>query len=87
MGRPIRQVGIGTREHLSKIDDILSRIDGAEVYWGDNGTLAVVAPPEWRAYLTGKSNVHPRDIHEDGIVLPQSDVQAVSAVLFEEMGG
>lgn len=85
MGRPIRQVGIGAREHLSKIDDMLSRIDGAEVYWGDNGTLAVVAPPEWRAYLTGKSNVHPRDIHADEIVLSSSDMQAVSKELFSGM--
>lgn len=85
MGRPIRQVGIGTREHLSEIDDMLSRIDGAEVYWGDNGTLAVVAPPEWRAYLTGKSNVHPRDIHADEIVLSSSDMQAVSKELFSGM--
>lgn len=85
MRRFIRQVRVGARENLPKIDDILSRVDGAEVYWGDNGTLAVIAPLEWSAYLTGKSDVHPRDIHADEIVLSSSDMQAVSKELFSGM--
>ena len=86
MGRPVRRSLVGTkRENLSNINETLTRIEGAEVYWGDNGTLAIVASPEWSAYLTGKSNVRPRDIREDGVALSEDDISLACAELFGRM--
>lgn len=37
----------------------LTKIEGAEVFYGRNDELVVVMPNEWRDYLVGKSNVRP----------------------------
>ena len=38
----------------------------ADVYWGEDGTLAVVTTRQWADYLTGKSQDMPQeDVEED----------------------
>ena len=64
MGRYIRNGMIGTAEQFERIpeNDNILEIKDARIYWNDaNGTIMVVAPEEWRDYLTGKSDVRPEN--------------------------
>lgn len=68
MGRQVRRNLVGTREAFEKSDlpKSMVRIDGAEVYWGDN-TIAVVAPQEWCDYLHGKTDTIPQPQSDDRV--------------------
>lgn len=44
-------------EHKHKFD--LTKIEGAEVFYGRNDELIIVMSEEWKDYLVGKSNVRP----------------------------
>lgn len=67
MSRVICRTLIGTRagfeKNRSSLGD-LAKIEGAEIYWG-NGTIAVVASPEWRDYLVGVTDVRPEPEGDD----------------------
>lgn len=84
MGRQIRKIMVGRKENLPNIRERLSLVDHAEVYWGDNNSLVVVAPDEWAEYLTDKTDTHPRDRAVSGTLSPR-EISEVKAVLFNEM--
>lgn len=64
LGRHIRCCTIGTTTDFSDNADRfgeIHQIRNADVYWGDNGNLIVVASEKWKQYLTGESEVIPDD--------------------------
>lgn len=84
MGCQIRKIMVDRKENLPNIRERLSLVDHAEVYWGDNNSLVVVAPDEWAEYLTNKTDMHPRDRAVSCTLSPR-EISEVKAVLFNEM--
>lgn len=64
MGRFVRRCMVGTItdffDNADKIGEI-HQIRNADVYWGDNGSLIVVASEKWKKYLQGESDAVPDD--------------------------
>ena len=64
MGKYIARCVIGTHDNIENKLAILKdmhQIKNADVYWSDDGTLAVIAAKKWADYLTGKSQESPFD--------------------------
>lgn len=64
MGRLVRYCMVGTTtDFFDKADKLgeVHQIRNADVYWGDNGSLIVVASEKWKKYLQGESNDIPDD--------------------------
>lgn len=68
VGRRIYRTLVGTRmtfeKNRSSLGD-LAKIENAEIYWGDNGVIAVVASQEWCDYLHGKTDIRPEPQGDD----------------------
>lgn len=64
LGRLVRYCMVGTTtDFFDKADKLgeIHQIRNADVYWGDNGGLIVVASEKWKKYLQGESNDIPDD--------------------------
>lgn len=70
MGRPVRRLVAIEKDRFHramqdwKIKDTY-RIEGAEVYWGDDDVFVLVAPKEWCDYLHGKREDRPDNFDEE----------------------
>lgn len=69
MGRHIFRCLIGTSEECLQEADSkhgpLYRIENSDVYWGEDGTLAIIAEKEWADYLAGRTQEIPRHCSEE----------------------
>lgn len=67
MGRVVCRTLVSTTMNFDKQHSLgdLVKIENAEIYWGSNGTIAVVASKEWCEYLSGETNTIPEPQGDD----------------------